>query len=111
MPFENAAFLLTRVVSKPKNGMVCFDLGHKAVASEMPHPRVQLLGLENAEYVGHSEEHLVAKVQNWESIQVGDVYLGIPAHICPTMALYDHVNVVEGDAVTGQWNNAARNRL
>jgi D-serine deaminase-like pyridoxal phosphate-dependent protein len=50
-------------------------------------------------------------VQNWESIQVGDVYLGIPAHICPTMALYDHVNVVEGDAVTGQWNNAARNRL
>ena len=111
MRFKNAAFLITRVVSKPINGMVCFDLGHKAVASEMSQPRVQLLGLENAEYVGHSEEHLVAKVQNWESIQVGDVYIGIPAHICPTMALYDHVYVVEDGTISGTWNNAARHRL
>ena len=111
MDFANAAFLLTRVVSKPTNGMVCLDLGHKAVASEMPHPRVQIQGLENAEFVGHSEEHLVVKVQNWESIQVGDVYLAIPAHICPTMALYDHVNVMEANVITGQWQNAARHRL
>jgi D-serine deaminase-like pyridoxal phosphate-dependent protein len=111
MNFENAAFLLTRVVSKPAKGLLCFDLGHKAVASEMPHPRVQLQGLENAEFVGHSEEHLVVKVDNWQEIQVGDTYLGIPSHICPTVALYDHVNVIENDRVNGQWHNAARHRL
>ena len=31
----------------------------QAVASESPHPRVQLLGLPNTRAVGHSEEHLV----------------------------------------------------
>ena len=38
-----AAVLLTRVVSKPGGQRVCLDLGHKAVASENPHPRVQLI--------------------------------------------------------------------
>ncbi|MDA0350135.1 MAG: D-TA family PLP-dependent enzyme [Verrucomicrobia bacterium] len=111
MPFEPAAFLLTRVVSKPAKGLVCFDLGHKAVAAEMPHPRVDIQGLEDCEFVSQSEEHLVAKVDNWSDIQVGDAFLGIPKHICPTVALYDHVNVIENDRVTGQWKNAARHRL
>ena len=111
LPFESAAFLLTRVVSKPAQKFVCFDLGHKAVASEMPHPRVRLLGLEDAAFADHSEEHLVAKVENWDAFSVGDAYLGIPMHICPTVALYDHVNIVEGDQVVGTWQNAARHRL
>ncbi|MCZ6674202.1 MAG: D-TA family PLP-dependent enzyme [Verrucomicrobia bacterium] len=111
LPFDCAAFLLTRVISKPSPGLVCFDLGHKAVASEMPHPRVRLLGLEDAEFVGHSEEHLVAKVDNWGEIVVGDTYLGIPSHVCPTVALYDHVNVIEKNKVVGTWKNAARHRL
>ena len=111
LPFECAAFLLTRVVSKPSADFVCFDLGHKAVAAEMPHPRVRIQGLEDVEFVGQSEEHLVAKVKDWGSFQVGDAYLGIPMHICPTVALYDHVNVVEGDQVVGTWKNAGRHRL
>tara|TARA_Y100000588_G_scaffold98228_1_gene106721 strand:- start:1715 stop:2824 length:1110 start_codon:yes stop_codon:yes gene_type:complete len=111
MEFENAAFLVSRVISKPTYGVVCFDLGHKAVASEMPHPRIHFQGIEDIEYIGHSEEHLVAKVGNWESIQVGGTYLGIPSHICPTVSLYDHVNVIEGQRVVGTWKNAARHRL
>ena len=43
MDFLSAALVLTRVVSKPGGNRVCLDLGHKAVASEMPHPRVVLL--------------------------------------------------------------------
>ena len=111
MKFNNAAFLLTRVVSKPKKGLICFDLGHKAIAAEMPPPRVRIQRLKSAEFVMQSEEHLVAKTKRWNEIQVGDAFLGIPKHICPTMALYDHVNVVENDVVTGQWKNAARHRL
>lgn len=111
LPFDCAAFLLTRVVSKPAPGLVCFDLGHKAVAAEMPQPRVRLQGLEDAEFVSQSEEHLVLETDGWESIRVGDTYLGIPRHVCPTVALYDHVHVVEDDQVSGTWEVAARHRL
>lgn len=110
LPFRCAALLLTRVVSKPAPQYVCFDLGHKAVASEMPHPRVRLIGLEDAEYVGHSEEHLVAKTDRWDEIRVGDAYLGIPNHICPTVALYNFVYVINDECVTGTWDVAARHR-
>ena len=34
--FLPAAVLLTRVVSKPSAARLCLDLGHKAVAAEMP---------------------------------------------------------------------------
>ena len=32
-PFLNAAVLITRLISKPNANTLCFDLGHKAVAS------------------------------------------------------------------------------
>ncbi len=46
LDFLPAAVLATRVISKPGEN-VCFDLGYKAVASEMPHPRVEFLDLES----------------------------------------------------------------
>ncbi len=112
LPFEHAALLLTRVISKPGKNLVCFDLGHKAVASEMPHPRIRLLGLEdNIEFVGHSEEHLVARTEQASELSVGDAFLGIPSHICPTVALYNKVVVAENGEVTGTWMVAARDRI
>ena len=57
IPFTCAALLLTRVISKPGPDLLCLDLGHKAVASENPHPRVRLLDIEVESYTGHSEEH------------------------------------------------------
>ena len=111
MPFECAAFLLTRVVSKPNAGLLCFDLGHKAVAAEMPHPRVRIWGLEDCRFVSQNEEHLVVRTGRWHEFQVGDAFLGVPKHICPTVALYDHVNVVENETVIGRWETAARHRL
>ena len=47
MEFLHAAVLLTRIVSKPGIDLLCLDLGHKAVASEMPQPRIKFFGLEN----------------------------------------------------------------
>ena len=43
MDFLHAAVLLTRIVSNPAKDLLCIDLGHKAVASEMPQPRVKIL--------------------------------------------------------------------
>ena len=109
--FDNAALLMARVLSKPAPGLLCFDLGHKAVGSEMPHPRVRLIGLEDAEATTHSEEHLVVKTARADQYQVGDVVYGIPRHICPTVALHSAVWAVRDGAAAESWPVVARARV
>ena len=104
--FLHAAILLIRVISKPTSDRLCFDLGHKAVASEMPHPRVQILGLPDAKFVGHSEEHLVVETASAASIPVGSVFYAIPRHVCPTVALHSEVYVVTEGRATDQIGRA-----
>ncbi|HBN75474.1 MAG TPA: threonine aldolase [Planctomycetaceae bacterium] len=108
--FLNAAVLLTRVISKPQSGLLTLDLGHKAVASEMSHPRVQLFGLEEAEVVVHSEEHLTLKSPRANGYHVGDVVYGLPRHICPTVALHHEAWVVRDHLATECWEIVARKR-
>ncbi|MBL8815555.1 MAG: M81 family metallopeptidase [Planctomyces sp.] len=108
--FLNAAVLLTRVISKPASDRLCLDLGHKAVAAEMPQPRVRLFGLEDAAIVLQSEEHLVVQTDRAWRYRVGDVIYGIPRHICPTVALHQSVHVVRDGAVAEQWPVVARAR-
>jgi D-serine deaminase-like pyridoxal phosphate-dependent protein/REP element-mobilizing transposase RayT len=110
LDFIHAAVLLTRVVSKPGANRLCLDLGHKAVASEMPHPRVQLLNLPDAKAVAHNEEHLVVETAEAGAFKVGDCLYGIPWHICPTVALHSEAVVVENGKATTRWRIAARER-
>jgi D-threonine aldolase len=110
LQFLYAAVLLTRVVSKPGTGHLCFDIGHKAVASEKPHPRVTLFGLEDVKFVSHSEEHLVAESHRTSDFKVGDVVYGIPRHICPTVALHSEAIVVRNGKADGRWKVTARDR-
>lgn len=111
--FEFAAVLLTRIISKPQRGYITTDLGHKSVAAENPiGNRVYFLNLDQYEVVSQSEEHLVIKVEekDWEKLKTGNELYGIPHHICPTVALYNEVQVTENGEVTGQWKVVARNR-
>lgn len=110
LDFLNAAVLLTRVISRPGTNRLCLDLGHKAVASEMPHPRVLFPALPDAKPVVHSEEHLVLETPRAAEFPVGTALYGLPWHICPTTALHDKVQVVRGGRVTEQWQVAARAR-
>ena len=110
LDFLNAAVLLCRVVSRPVPGRLCLDLGHKAVASEMPHPRVRLLGLEDASFVMHSEEHLVIETPRADEFPVGTVVYGVPRHVCPTVALHADVLVVEQGRLAARWPVTARAR-
>ena len=75
LDFLPAVLLLTRVISKPGTNLLCLDLGHKAVASENPPPRVQLLELPDARHVGHSEEHLVLETDRAGEFAVGSTLL------------------------------------
>ena len=108
--FLPAAVLLARVVSKPSANRLCIDLGHKAVASEMPHPRVILQNVPEARPVIHSEEHLVVETPAADRFRVGDVVYGIPWHICPTVALHQEVWVIHEGRATERWPIPARGR-
>jgi len=110
MEFLHAAVLVSRVVSKPVKDLICLDLGHKAIASEMPQPRIYFFGLRSYTMVNHSEEHMVIRTKDADNLSTGDAVYGIPFHICPTVDRYDFVNVVEGNKVTGQWAVEARKR-
>ncbi len=110
LQFVNAALLITRVISRPASDRLCFDLGHKAVASEMQPPRVSLIGLEDAEPVVHSEEHLVMRTDRATEYSPGQVFYAIPRHICPTIALHQEAWVVHNGIATETWPIVARAR-
>lgn len=110
LKFLPAAVLLTRVISKPGGDLICLDLGHKALASEMPHPRIYLLDLEVVEFTVHSEEHLVVRTPQAPEFQTGDILYGIPMHICPTSALHQEMVVIADRKVIDRWPLWARDR-
>ena len=111
LDFLHAALVLTRVISKPGGNRLCLDLGHKAVSAEKPHPRVQFLNLPDAQAVVHSEEHLVVETSRANEFSVGDVFYGVPRHVCPTVALHAEAVVIKGGAAEGRWKIAARDRI
>ncbi|AWW00719.1 D-TA family PLP-dependent enzyme [Arcticibacterium luteifluviistationis] len=109
--FDAAALLVTRVISKPTEGIVTIDLGHKSVAAENTiDKRVKLINLTDYELLSQSEEHGVLKVKNWDSIKVGDVFYGIPYHICPTVNLHDELSVIKNNRKIDTWQITARRR-
>lgn len=110
MDFLHSAVLLTRIVSKPSADLICIDLGHKAVASEMPPPRIIIRGIDNYEFISHNEEHMVFRTYLAHKMNAGDILYCIPYHICPTVDRFDKVSVVREGKVTEQWNVVARKR-
>ncbi|HXD78507.1 MAG TPA: D-TA family PLP-dependent enzyme [Puia sp.] len=110
-PFTPGALVVSRVISLRGNGRVCLDLGHKSIAAEndLAH-RVFLLNGPELRPTGQSEEHLVAEAGPGHPYRIGDVFYGVPYHICPTVALYERVFTIEGGRVTGEWKNVARDR-
>ncbi len=111
LPFTPAALLLTRVVSRPRPGRVCLDLGHKAVAADPAGPRAHLIDVPEAKIVGHSEEHLVVDTPAADQYPVGTCVLAIPTHICPTSALHRRAYVLAGGRLVDEWDVSARDRV
>ncbi|MEY4539854.1 MAG: hypothetical protein RLZZ306_1611, partial [Bacteroidota bacterium] len=89
---------------------LCLDLGHKAIAAENPLPRIKFLSNEEIIPIGQSEEHLVIQVENTDKYAIGDVWYGVPIHICPTVALHKEVQIVEDNRVVDAWKVIARDR-
>lgn len=110
-PFEYAALVLTRIISKPTRGIVTIDMGHKAVAAENPiDKRIRFLNLTGYELLSQSEEHGVLRVEDWENLHVGDELLGVPYHVCPTVNLYDNAYVITENRQVDIWPIEGRKR-
>ena len=111
LPFEPAAAVVTRVVSRPASDRVTMDIGNKAVAADPPKgARVFFPDLPNAVQDSHSEEHMGLVTPDADRYKPGDVLLAIPMHICPTSALYDRVAVIDKGKVAEYWEVTSRNR-
>lgn len=109
--FTPAVHVLTRVISLPAPNRICLDLGHKAVASENDlSKRVYFPDHPELKSVGQSEEHLVMELAPGHGFKPGDTLIGIPYHICPTVALHETLIAIEGEKVIGEWKVAARKR-
>jgi D-threonine aldolase len=109
--FLPAAVLVTRIISLPASDKICLDLGHKSVAAENEiSKRVFFLNAEGLKPVSQSEEHLVLETNEAHSYKAGDIFYGLPYHVCPTVALYERVYTIENGNVTGEWKNVARDR-
>ena len=110
-PFVPAALVISRIVSQPNPTTICLDLGHKSIASESElNKRVFFLNAPDFLYKGHSEEHLVVSVPEGHSYKTGDVFYGVPYHICPTVALYERALIVKEYMCKGEWKIIARDR-
>jgi D-serine deaminase-like pyridoxal phosphate-dependent protein len=111
LTFEYAALVITRIISRIGSKLITLDLGHKAVAAESPLPRVKFLNHPEIIPISQSEEHMVAEVPDNNNYQLGDVFYGVPCHICPTCALYHEAVVVNEYKWTDNWNVMARDRF
>ncbi len=110
-PFVPAALIISRIVSQPNSTTICLDLGHKSIASESElNKRVFFLNAPDFLYKGHSEEHLVVSVPEGHSYKIGDVFYGVPYHICPTVALYERALIANEHFCNGEWKIIARDR-
>lgn len=111
LDFVPAACVLTRVVSRPTEDRVTFDLGYKAAASDPPAGRRLVFpNLPDAEQVLQNEEHLVIKTAQAGKYQPGDTEWAIPRHICPSVALHKWAYVVSEGHLCDTWEIVARDR-
>ncbi len=109
--FLPAIVIFTRVVSKPAAGIITADAGHKAMAAENELTRrIHFMNATHLTPISQSEEHLVLQQEDHTGYKVGDVLYGLPYHVCPTVNLYDRLQVVENGKITGIWKTVARDR-
>lgn len=111
LPFQPAAAVLTRVISRPSTDRLTLDLGNKAIAADPPKgQRAYFPELPDAVQDIHNEEHLALVTANAARFQPGDCLFAIPMHVCPTSALYERVIVIDNGKIVDEWTVTSRNR-
>jgi D-serine deaminase-like pyridoxal phosphate-dependent protein len=107
--YAPAALVLARVVSRPRNGIITCDAGHKAVSADAGVPTCVVVGHPDLMPLAPSEEHLpLAASGQTHGPQVGESLYLLPRHVCPTVNNFDSAllvrdgQIVSVEAVTAR---------
>jgi len=113
--YAPAALVLTRVVSRPHDGNITCDAGHKAVSADAGVPTCVVAGHPELTPLAPSEEHLpmaVSHILNRETArpQVGEALYLLPRHVCPTVNNFDSALLVRDGQIASVEKVTARGR-
>jgi len=95
LPFEQALFVLSTVISVSKDFVVA-DCGLKALGMDHGNP-----GIPDAKVWFCSDEHITFAPA--APVRVGDKIRVVPAHVDPTAAYHERLEIVDGEDVIDSW--------
>ena len=107
--FEQAITILAIINNKTKKNAFTLDMGSKSCSIADGLPKFK----DNTELLKMrllTEEHgqFKAKKKIRDNLEIGDKLELIPAHVCPTMNLYDVYYVKKDDKIVDKWKILAR---
>jgi D-serine deaminase-like pyridoxal phosphate-dependent protein len=106
-----AVFVLTRVISWPRLGIVTCDAGHKAVSADAGLPTCSVVGHPELTPLPPSEEHLpLAVAGEAAGPKIGDVLYLLPRHVCPTVNNFDCALLARDGQIESMEKVSARGR-
>lgn len=110
-PFETSLGVDARVVSANHSGLVTIDAGFKALSTDGGVAVARSGAGEGAAFFFMGDEHAALAAPGiGERMAPGDAVRLIVPHCDPTVNLYDHYHVVEGDTLVAIWPVSARGR-
>jgi D-serine deaminase-like pyridoxal phosphate-dependent protein len=109
--YAPAVLVLTRVVSRPHNGIVTCDAGHKSVSADAGVPTCVVVGHPDLMPLTPSEEHLPLNSRGeMRTPQVGEALYLLPRHVCPTVNNFDYALLVRDGQIASVEKVSARGR-
>lgn len=109
--YRPAVLVATRVVSRPRAGIVTCDAGHKAVSADAGVPTCVVVGHPELTPLSPSEEHLPMAVEEGAAApQIGEVLYLLPRHVCPTVNNFDSALLVRDGEIESVEKVSARGR-
>jgi D-serine deaminase-like pyridoxal phosphate-dependent protein len=109
--YAPAALVLTRVVSRPSEGIITCDAGHKTVSADAGVPTCVVVGHTELNPLSPSEEHLPMNVADGsDGPRIGEVLYLLPRHICPTVNNFDCALLAENGHIGSVEKVSARGR-
>ena len=105
-----AMLVVSRVVSRPHEGIVTCDAGHKAVSADAGVPTCVVLGHPELTPLGPSEEHLPMKSATLPGPAIGEELYLLPRHVCPTVNNFDCALRVRNGQIEALEKVSARGR-
>jgi D-serine deaminase-like pyridoxal phosphate-dependent protein len=109
--YAPAVLVLTRVVSRPHEGIVTCDGGHKAVSADAGVPTCVVVGRPELTPLSPSEEHLpLGSRQELCTAAVGEALYLLPRHVCPTVNNFNSALLVRDGHIASVEKVSARGR-